>query len=104
VENRDLIRALDYLEAAGFKRSEVPVYLMFGLPGQRSAEVERDIRFVHDLGASITLAAYSPIPGTRDYAQLLREGAIQEDMDPLIQNNTIFCLRQKIFLPIRYVI
>jgi len=95
VENRDLIRALDYLEAAGFKRSEVPVYLMFGLPGQRSAEVERDIRFVHDLGASITLAAYSPIPGTRDYAQLLREGAIQEDMDPLIQNNTIFCLRQK---------
>jgi hypothetical protein len=59
--------------------------------------VEKDIRFVHDLGASITLAAYSPIPGTRDYAQLLREGAIQEDMDPLIQNNTIFCLRQKIF-------
>jgi len=97
VENRDLIRALDYFEAAGFKRSEVPVYLMFGLPGQSPEEVEKDIRFVHDLGASITLAAYSPIPGTRDYAQLLREGAIQEDMDPLIQNNTIFCLRQKIF-------
>ena len=97
VENRDLIRALDYLEAAGFKRSEVPVYLMFGLPGQSPEEVEKDIRFVHDLGASITLAAYSPIPGTRDYIQLLREGAIGKEMDPLRQNNTIFCLRQKIF-------
>lgn len=97
VENRDLIRALDYLERAGFKRSEVSVYLMFGLPGQTPGEVEFDIRFVHGLGASIALAAYSPIPGTKDYDQLIREGVIKEDLDLLQQNNTIFCLRQKIF-------
>lgn len=97
VENQDLIRALDYLEGAGFKRSEVPVYLMFGLPGQRQDEVEEDIRFVHGLGVPITLAAYSPIPGTEDHTQLIQEGVIEEDMDPLLQNNTIFCLRQNIF-------
>jgi radical SAM superfamily enzyme YgiQ (UPF0313 family) len=97
VENRDLVRALDYLEDAGFKRSEISVYLMFGLPDQSPGEVEADIRFVHRLGAYITLAAYSPIPGTGDYAQLLREKVIKDNMDPLLQNNTIFCLRQKVF-------
>jgi Radical SAM superfamily len=97
VENRDLIQAIDYLEDAGFKRSEISVYLMFGLPGQRPDEVETDINFVHGLGTSITLAAFSPIPGTRDYAQLRNEGIIVDEMDPLLQNNTIFCLRQKIF-------
>lgn len=97
VENRDLIQALDYLEAAGFKRSEISVYLMFGLPTQTPGEVETDIRFVHGLGSSITLAAYSPIPGTQEYIQLFREGVIKKNLDPLQQNNTIFCLRQKIF-------
>ncbi|MDP8215113.1 MAG: radical SAM protein [Candidatus Euphemobacter frigidus] len=97
VENKDLIRALELLERAGFKRSEITIYLMMGLPEQKPSEVERDINFVHSLGATINLAAYSPIPGTKDYSQLLHEGVIEEDMDPLWQNNTIFCLRQKIF-------
>jgi len=97
VENRDLIRALEYLEAAGYKRSEISVYLMFGLPGQSPGEVEADIRFVHELGTYITLAAYSPIPGTKDYTQMLNEGLIADESDPLLQNNTILCLRQKIF-------
>jgi len=96
VENRDLVRALGYLESVGFKRSEVSVYLMFGLPGQTPEEIDEDIRFVHGLGASITLAAYSPIPGARDYIKLLHAGLINKEMDPLWQNNTIFCLREKI--------
>lgn len=97
VENRDLIQALEFLERAGFKRSEIGVYTLLGLPGQTTEEIEADINFIHNLGAAVYLAAYSPIPGTRDYAHLEKEGIIEENMDPLWHNNTIFCLRQKIF-------
>ena len=97
VSNRDLIRALGLLELAGYNRSEVIVYLMIGLPGQSPEEAERDIRFVDSLGAAVSLAAYSPIPGTPDYLALVREGVIPEDLDPLWQNNTIFSSRQGVF-------
>jgi len=97
VANRDLVRALGYLEGAGYGRGEVIVYLLIGLPGQTSEEAERDIRFVHSLGAAVSLAAFSPIPGTPDYLALVRQGVIPEDLDPLWQNNTIFSSRQGIF-------
>lgn len=93
VDNRDLIRALGYLEAAGYRLSEIIIYLMIGLPGQNPEAAERDIRFVHSLGAAASLAAYSPIPQTADYLSLVRSGAIAKDLDPLWQNNTIFNLR-----------
>jgi hypothetical protein len=97
VANRDFIRALDRLEAAGFSLPEIIVYLMIGLPGQSPGEAEADIRFVHSLGATVSLAAYSPIPGTADYLALVRKGEIPPDLDPLWQNNTIFCPRQGVF-------
>lgn len=97
VANRDLVRALELLEGAGYGRGEVIVYLMIGLPGQSPDEAERDIRFVHSLGGAVTLAAFSPIPGTPDYLDLVREGVIPGDLDPLWQNNTIFSSRQGIF-------
>ncbi len=97
VSNRDLVRALGLLEAAGFQRREVIVYLMIGLPGQALKEAERDIRFVNSLGASVSLAAYSPIPGTPDYLRLVREGEIPEDLDPVWQNNTVFPARRGLF-------
>ncbi len=97
VDNRDLIRALEYLEMAGYDRGEVIVYLLIGLPGQKPQEAKRDIRFVHSLGATASLAAYSPIPGTPDYLALVRKGVIPDGLDPLWQNNTIFSSRQGVF-------
>ncbi len=97
VDNRDLVRALDCLLQAGFRRPEILVYLMFGLPGQTPAEVENDIRFVHGLGVSVSLAAYSPIPGTAEYSRLIKDGSIPPDLDPLLHNNTVFSLRQRTF-------
>lgn len=97
MDNRDLLRALDYFEAAGYSRPEVTVYLMIGLSGQTPEEAEKDIRFVNSLGAAVSLAAYSPIPRTPDYLALVRTGVIEKDLDPLWQNNSIFCLRRKIF-------
>ncbi len=97
VSNRDLVRALEYLEGAGYRRAEIIVYLMLGLPGQVPEEVERDIRFVNTLGATVSLAAFSPIPETGAYLDLVRAGVIPEDLDPLWQNNTVFSSRQGAF-------
>lgn len=97
VATSELIRAVNYLENAGFERHEILVYLLYGLPGQNPEEVENDIHFVHGLGASVSLAGYSPIPDTMDYHRLLIDEIIEEEMDPLKQNNTTFCLGQKIF-------
>ncbi len=97
VANRDLIRALEHLAEAGYRRGDVIVYLMIGLPGQIPEEAKRDIRFVHSLGAAVSLAAFSPIPGTPDYLALVKKGVIPGDLDPLWQNNTIFSSRQGVF-------
>jgi len=97
VANEDLLRALKHLKKAGFKSSDIGVYLLAGLPGQSPEEVQADIFFIHEQGAKIYLASYSPIPGTRDYSYLTRAGVIEDGMDPLWQNNTIFFLRQRMF-------
>ena len=36
------------------------------------------------------LASYSPIPGTMDYKMLIKTGVIENNMDPLWHNKTIF--------------
>jgi radical SAM superfamily enzyme YgiQ (UPF0313 family) len=86
----DLERALAELEAAGYERSAVGVYLIMGLPGQAPSSVAESVRFVRGLGATPRVAYFSPIPGTGEWTTLVREGVLAEDSDPLLHNKTAF--------------
>jgi len=89
-DNADFIAAVHHLKDAGYRSSELEVYLIFGLPGQSVSEVAQSIRFVHSAGAITRLASFSPIPGTAQWRVALERGCVHENMDPLLTNNSLF--------------
>ena len=86
----DLDRALRALDAAGYHRKDVSVYLMAGLPGQSTAGIRESIGFVLRLGAVPRVAHFSPIPGTAEWDGLVRAGVLAAEADPLLHNKTAF--------------
>jgi len=89
----DLSRAAEALEAAGFPRKRVEVYVLIGLPNQSVDEMMRSILLVHQLGVKIRLAQFSPIPGTVEWERAKQTGLIDESTDLLWTNNTVFGYR-----------
>lgn len=87
--NADLQTAMENLLAAGFLRSQLEVYVMFGLPGQDVQEVARTVAFVHGRGGRIKLAQYSPIPGTPKFERAA-ETLPEIRTEPLLHNKTAF--------------
>jgi hypothetical protein len=85
----DLDVALGHLENAGYRRAEIGVYLLAGLPDQSAEEIEKDIRAVKRLGARPYLSEYSPIPGTGLWEESLRVARFPIADDPLFQNCTL---------------
>ncbi|MCL4457604.1 MAG: radical SAM protein [Nitrospirae bacterium] len=90
VNNEDLIRAVKYLKQKDFAKEEIGVYLMYGLPGQELEEVKKGIEFLKNLGVRINLTEFSPVKGTEAWEELVRKGMINDDLDPLLTNNTVF--------------
>lgn len=86
----DLNLALDSLEAAGFNRADISVYLLVGLPDQDKKQVMESIEFVRKLGARPRLAYFSPVPGTVEWKKLVEAGKLSVDSDPLLHNKLIF--------------
>lgn len=82
--------AVENLLKAGIPPERIGVYLLMGLPGQTSEEVEESIRFVKGLGVRPWLAEYSPIPGTPDFDKVLASGLLPPDIDPLWTNNSLY--------------
>ncbi|MBX7150326.1 B12-binding domain-containing radical SAM protein [bacterium] len=96
VTDSDLENALNNLEAAGFPRDEVTVYLIMGLPNQTPDEVRDSIRYVHELGARISLSSYSPIPNTPDWDSAVRDYSFPND-NPLMTNKSVYPLKNAHF-------
>lgn len=90
VNNEDLEMAVNYLKKNGYKRKNIGVYLMYGLPNQGLDEVEEGIEFLKKLDVRINLTEFSPIRGTGDWDYLLQNGTITDNIDPLLTNNTVF--------------
>lgn len=90
VNPEDLTRGVKLLKEGGFKAGEFSVYLLLGHPGQNLKELKEDVKFLNSLGARISLAEFSPVPGTKifkKHAASLRE--------PLLHNNSTFGFFQK---------
>ncbi len=89
VSNQDFQKAVRNLKKAGYASSEIGVYLLAGLPGQRIEEVKESIAFVKGEGAKPILIEYSPIPGTPLFEKAKRMSPFDIENEPLFHNNSI---------------
>ncbi len=90
VEKDDLIKGTNWLKKAGFKNGEFSIYLLLGYPNQDLNELRRDVNFLNNLGARVSLAEFSPTPQTKIFHEH------KEDLnEPLLHNNSIFGFFQK---------
>jgi radical SAM superfamily enzyme YgiQ (UPF0313 family) len=78
------------LKRYGFTKREIGVYLMYGLPGQGFVEVKEGVGFLKNLDVKINLTEFSPIPETQCWKELRDKDIIDDNIDPLLTNNTVF--------------
>jgi radical SAM superfamily enzyme YgiQ (UPF0313 family) len=82
--------ALKNLEKAGYKRNEIEVYIIVGLPEQKKEDIEESIYYVYEHGAKSRLAYFSPVPGTLEWKRMVEAGVLSADSDPLLHNKLAF--------------
>ncbi len=90
VTGSDIEKAAALFKQSGFSKNELGVYIMYGLPGQDLSEVEGGVSFLKSLGVRIYLTEFSPVRGTGSWNELVNEGIIDNTLDPLLTNNTVF--------------
>ncbi|MDD3313029.1 radical SAM protein [Pseudodesulfovibrio sp.] len=78
------------LTDAGFDLDDVGVYILFGLPGQDLAGVERAVAHVRSYGFRPHLAHYTPIPGSPLFAEAAEASPYPIAAEPLFQNNSLW--------------
>ncbi len=88
----DFPRAVENLKAAGFKGPEITVYILAGLPRQDYREVEESLRYAASFGVKVSLAEYSPVPGTPLWRESVRRCRLPLEEEPLYHNNTFFAM------------
>ncbi len=86
VKPEDLPDALRNLERAGYRRGDIGVYLLAGIPGQTTAGIRDSIQQVLELGARPRLAYFSPVPNTREWDGMVERGQLSAEADPLLHN------------------
>ena len=90
VSSEDMERSVRSLKKYGFKKDDIGVYLMYGLPGQEFDEIREGVEFLKLLGVRINLTEFAPVPGTKCWDDLISTGTIRPDIDPLLTNNSVF--------------
>jgi radical SAM superfamily enzyme YgiQ (UPF0313 family) len=90
VTGEALAGAVRLFAEAGYGAEELGAYAIMGLPGQPLEETAETMGFVFSLGIRISLAAFSPIPGTASWTEAVRTGLIAEEADPLLSNHAAF--------------
>jgi len=91
---QQMVKAVENLEAAGYKRKNIAVYLLFGIPGQRLQQIEEDLEFVKNLGVTPHLSYFSPVPGTSDFINLQKRGVLATPVS-LYETNKIYFVYNK---------
>jgi hypothetical protein len=97
VQNDDLQQAVIHLQNAGYKTEDIGIYLLCGIPGQKTADVVHSIDFVLKCGAKPVLAEYSPIPGTKMWLDAVAASPFDIQHEPLYHNNSLLCCRNDDF-------
>jgi radical SAM superfamily enzyme YgiQ (UPF0313 family) len=102
VKNEELLNAIYHLKKAGYKTVDIVIYLLCGLPGQKTQEVSDSIDFVIECGAKPVLAEYSPIPGTQMWSEAVALSPFDIQGEPLYHNNSLLPCRNDDFTYARY--
>jgi radical SAM superfamily enzyme YgiQ (UPF0313 family) len=97
VKNEELVNGVRYLKKAGYKTGDIGIYLLCGLPNQSAKEVRESIDFVRKCGAKPMLAEYSPIPGTKMWAEAVSASPFDIQSEPLYHNNSMLPCRSDDF-------
>jgi radical SAM superfamily enzyme YgiQ (UPF0313 family) len=97
VKNEELFEGVCYLKKAGYKTGDIGIYLLCGLPNQSTAEVRDSIDFVRKCGAKPMLTEYSPIPGTKMWAEAVIASPFDIQSEPLYHNNSMLACRSNDF-------
>ncbi len=79
-------KAVKYLKEAGFESGDIGVYLLVGLPGQTTSQIEYDVERALNVGTHPKLAEYSPIPGSALWAEAVKKSHYPIDSEPLYHN------------------
>ena len=86
----DLVsRTVEILKMSGFAGREITGYIMLGLPGQPFAGVRRTLDRVESLGIGVSVAEYSPVPGSPLFERAAAESGL-DLREPLLHNNSAF--------------
>ncbi len=80
-------RAVDCLVQAGFRKNEIEVYLLFGLPTLQERDYRQAAQYVRSLGLIPRFSLYSPLPGTPELSGDLQKMRIEE---PLYHNKIVY--------------
>ncbi len=91
-DSSDFPRAVRNLKEAGFLSSEITVYILAGLPHQHYREVEESVRYASRFGVKVSLAEYSPVPGTPLWPESVSLCPLPLEEEPLYHNNTFFSM------------
>ncbi len=89
--------AVKYLYDAGVEKPGIEAYMIMGLPGQKPEEVIDTIYFAAENGVISRPAAFSPIPGTKDWNRAVECGDLTESADLLETNTTVYINQTKYF-------
>lgn len=82
---QDVLEGIHFLKQGGFKNGEFSIYLLLGYPNQNLKELRDDVKFLNAQGARVSLAEFSPVPGTKIFKQYKHKLC-----EPLLHNNSIF--------------
>ncbi|HEN21155.1 MAG TPA: radical SAM protein, partial [Desulfobacteraceae bacterium] len=89
ISEGDFERSVSNLQRAGFKASDIGVYILAGLPGQSVDSVLKTIDYIAGNGAVPYLSEYSPIPHTDLWEKAVEFSEYDIIGEPLFQNNTL---------------
>ncbi|MDN5341483.1 MAG: hypothetical protein PWP28_358 [Oceanotoga sp.] len=88
VTNADLINAVNCFKKSDLDLKDIGAYIISNLPGQKIDDIYNAIDFCFDLGIQANVNEFTPIPGTEDYKKMVKNKQIQDNLDPLLLNNT----------------
>ena len=89
VAQNEYAAAVKNLRNAGYTEADCETYILLGLPGQSTESVKDTIKFVRGCGGKPKLAEFSPIPGTKSFAEAAKKLPALLD-EPLLQNNSVY--------------